>query len=487
MTKGTITKAPLAIAVLIVVAATVLAAIQVDAQTAPSQPTGLYLWNYEGSDSDGYDATFEWNYDDQADGYLLESRNGTSGSWECIVAGGYPSGNSVRVSTVAGGRMDASTNWHFRIRGINEQTFSYVDEVTCDPNADYGYVFGTRPDEGYDLGTPVVLGPVSIPEADATTAPTEAPTNLTVASGARHGRVEISWTAPPDSSGATGFAIYRKWLGETNMPNLCLYWSTESREFITSYVDTGISAYESTSNANKYRYTVYPVNDAVPVTPAQGCDNNRPTSLPSATVTATLATSTEISRNSDGDFEYADPPAPSGLSLTPRWRHGRSLRSMLRARWEDVSNVPGYRVRYRAVGNTDWLYHVGKRNIEVKLETGPEADRYNNCTGVPRFQDAAQESDGVGLEESELSGDSETVRVLCFRATGSELVRKAENWPQMWHANDLQFSFPHGSHRLKLLAQGQRYEAQVAACTTLSCENTGSWSASRFGNAPREP
>ena len=145
--------------------------------------------------------------------------------------------------------------------------------------------------------------------------------------------------------------------GRSNAPHLCLYWSTKPSEFITSYRDTLIAAYETAGNRNKYVYTVYPLNEAVPSTRRApgGCDDYQPDNMfLSASVTATLAISTDIFENSDGDLEYLNPPAPTGLTLETRFRGYRSDNSTIIARWEDVENAPGYKVRWRETSETDW-------------------------------------------------------------------------------------------------------------------------------------
>ena len=158
-------------------------------------------------------------------------------------------------------------------------------------------------DQGYNLSPADTLGPVAIPAIDPTVRPTWQPTGLTIAAGAKHRDVQISWDEPPAGSNVTGFALYRKWQGATDTPHLCLYWSTKPSEFITSYRDTLIAAYETADNRNKYVYTVYPLNDAVPSTRRApgGCDDYRPDSMfLSASVTALLTISTDIFPNSTG-------------------------------------------------------------------------------------------------------------------------------------------------------------------------------------------
>ena len=57
----------------------------------------------------------------------------------------------------------------------------------------------------------------------------------------------------------------------------------------------------------------------MPVTPTEnGCDDQEPTSVPSASVTATLTVDTTIMANSDGEVEYTNPPTPSGIMLEAR-------------------------------------------------------------------------------------------------------------------------------------------------------------------------
>ena len=216
----------------------------------PATPTNLEI--IENRTDPGLDhvAILQWDYSD-AEGYLLESRDGDSGLWNCIVTGTYssrePSGTST-VSTTRGGAMAASSNWHFQVRNFTSEELSYPGEATCDQGADYGYIFSTVDDQGYNLSPAETLGPVAVPEIDPTVRPTWQPTGLTIAAGAQHRDVQISWDEPPAGSNVTGFALYRKWQGANNAPHLCLYWSTKPSEFITSYRDTYVAAYDDADN-----------------------------------------------------------------------------------------------------------------------------------------------------------------------------------------------------------------------------------------------
>ena len=237
----------------------------------PATPTNLEIIENRTDPDLDHVAILQWDYSD-AEGYLLESRDGTSGDWNCIVAGTYssrePTGTAT-VSTTRGGVMAASSNWHFQVRNFNSEEFSYPGEATCDEDADYGYIFSTVADQGYNLSPADTLGPVAIPAIDPTVAPTWQPTGLTIAAGAKHRDVQISWDEPPAGSNVTGFALYRKWNGHDDAPHLCLYWSTKPSEFITSYRDTHIAAYDDAGNKNKYVYTVYPLNDCRPTGPVR--------------------------------------------------------------------------------------------------------------------------------------------------------------------------------------------------------------------------
>ena len=134
-----------------------------------------------------------------------------------------------------------------------------------------------------------------------------------------HRDVEITWDYAPEDNNAFGFAVYLKWQGDTNAPNLCLHWSSKTSEYITSYRDRAAAAHNTANNESKYVYKVYPLNDTVPVTPTEnGCDDQKPTSVPFASVTDTLTVDTTIMANSDGEVEYTNPPTPSGIMLEAR-------------------------------------------------------------------------------------------------------------------------------------------------------------------------
>ena len=457
----------------------------------PAVPTNLEIIENRTDPDLDHVAVLQWDYSD-AEGYLLESRDGTTEDWNCIVAGTYssnePTGTST-VSTTKGGAMAASSNWHFRVRNFTSQEFSYPGEATCDENADedgkpdYGYIFSTVEDQGYNLSPAETLGPVAIPAIDPTVRPTWQPTGLTIAAGAKHRDVQISWDEPPAGSNVTGFALYRKWQGDSNAPHLCLYWSTKPSEFITSYRDYAIAAYETADEKNKYTYTVYPLNDAVPqnLSAPGGCDDYKPGAMqPQASVTATLAISTDIFPNSEGDLEYLNPPAPTGLTLTSKLSSAYNHKSLIRIDWQDLPEAPGYKVRYRESGETSWREHSRYRRLETKKTTG---NPHNNCTGVPRFDDDAAESRGVGVEERELSGQVDgKIRVWCIRENGKLLTTKANTWPRMYNAGPGKHNddIAGTSRRISLLDQNQQHEVQVATCTDQSCGTIGAWSASSY-------
>ena len=425
----------------------------------PATPTNLELASQTTDDDLGHVAVLEWDYSD-AEGYLLESRDGTSSTWNCVVAGTYsssePTGTST-VSTTRGGAMAASSNWHFRVRNFTSEEFSYPGEATCDEDADYGYIFSTVEEQGYNLSPADTLGPVAIPAIDPTMRPTWQPTGLTIAAGAKHRDVQISWDEPPAGSNVTGFALYRKWQGATGTPNLCLYWSTKPSEFITSYRDYAIAAYETADNKNKYTYTVYPLNEAVNSNPGapSGCDDYRPTSVPSASATATLAISTDIFPNSDGNLEYLNPPAPTGLTLEPRLIGYRNDNSNIRATWDEVENAPGYKVRWRESGETDWRERGRSRKLEAN------ANACSDGTIVTTLNDG---------------------RVWCLRENGKLLTTSVTPWPWMFNSgpgkpND---NIAPARRGFGFLESSVQHEVQVATCTDQSCGATGAWSSSRY-------
>ena len=426
----------------------------------PATPTNLELASQTTDDDLDHVAVLQWDYSD-AEGYLLESRDGDSGPWNCIVAGTYssrePTGTST-VSTTRGGAMAASSNWHFQVRNFNSEEFSYPGEATCDEDADYGYIFSTVEDQGYNLSPADTLGPVAIPAIDPTVLPTWNPTGLTIAAGAKHRDVQISWDEPPDGSNVTGFALYRKWQGAPNTPHLCLYWSTKTSEFITSYRDTHVAAYDDAGNKNKYVYKVYPLNAAVPqnLSAPGGCDDYRPGDMqPQASVTATLTLSTDIFPNSDGDLEYTSPPAPAGLTLETRFRGYRSDISTIIARWEDVENAPGYKVRWRETSETDWRERGRSRTLE------PNANACSDGTILSTLNDG---------------------RVWCVRENGKLLTTTVTPWPWMFNSgpgkpND---NIAPAKRGFGFLESGVRHEVQVATCTDQSCDAIGDWSSSRY-------
>ena len=165
-------------------------------------------------------AVLQWYYED-AEGYLLESRDGTSGNRNCIVAGTFssrePSGTST-VSTTKGGTVAASEDGHFRVRHFNSQEFSYAGEATCHDTADYGYIFNTTTGRATTFRRQPPWGQSPCHQRDYSVPPDQAPTGLTVTAGAKHKDVEITGDPPPAGSNVTGVAIYRKLKGHANTP-----------------------------------------------------------------------------------------------------------------------------------------------------------------------------------------------------------------------------------------------------------------------------
>ena len=128
--------------------------------------------------------------------------------------------------------------------------------------------------------------------------------------------------------------------------------------------------------------------------------------------------------NADGDLEYPNPPAPTGITLTPRIRPHHHVRSPIKIRWEAVDDAPAYRVRYRKDGGTAWV----------------------NPNRQPRA---------------------------------------AHPWPNMHDAEPGPQPQRPPPQRISIqkLEENQRYEVQVATCTDTSCGSTGPWSASQYATA----
>ena len=77
----------------------------------PGMPANLEMTYLLGDEDQGYVAVLEWDYPADAEGYVLESQDGTGGDWNCVVAGSYAPGSpggSSAISTTRGGRMDGS-------------------------------------------------------------------------------------------------------------------------------------------------------------------------------------------------------------------------------------------------------------------------------------------------------------------------------------------------------------------------------------------
>ena len=120
----------------------------------PAIPTNLELASQTTDDTLGHVAVLQWDYSD-AEGYLLESRDGTSGNWNCIVAGTYssrePTGTST-VSTTRGVEPWPPAKTGTSGSGTSPQRSSPTQErPPATSSADYGYIFSTVEDQGYNL------------------------------------------------------------------------------------------------------------------------------------------------------------------------------------------------------------------------------------------------------------------------------------------------------------------------------------------------
>ena len=111
-----IRKASLFLAIIIGLTATLLmptSGTPVEGQNlTPAAPTNLEMTDNRTDDALGHVAVLQWDYDD-GEGYLLESRDGSSGPWNCIVAGTYSSKNPP-----APARSAPSTRRHGRQRRL---------------------------------------------------------------------------------------------------------------------------------------------------------------------------------------------------------------------------------------------------------------------------------------------------------------------------------------------------------------------------------
>ena len=432
----------------------------------PATPTNLELANQTTDPDLDHVAVLQWDYSD-AEGYLLESREGTSGSWRCIVAGTYssqePTGTST-VSTTKGGAMAASQNWHFRVRSFTSQAFSYPGEATCDEEAEYGYIFSTVEDQGYNLSPEDTLGPVAIPAIDPTVrahmaahrtnhrSRSQAPRCANFM-GRTTGRQQRDRLRPlPQVAGRNRhrrrrplplpLLVHQAQRVHHQLPGLCHSGLRNGGQTRTS-TPTGVPA----QRRRKFQ---------TPETEHQAAAiDYRPTSVPSASVTATLALSTDIFANSDGNLEYLNPPAPTGLTLETRFRGYRSDISTIIATWNDVENAPGYKVRWRETSETDWRERGRSRKLE------PNANACSDGTIISTLNDG---------------------RVWCVRENGKLLTTTVTPWPWMFNAgpgkpND---NIAPARKGFGFLESGIQHEVQVATCTDQSCDATGAWSTSRY-------
>ena len=337
----------------------------------PATPTNLEIIENRTDPDLDHVAILQWDYSD-AEGYLLESRDGTSGPWNCIVAGTYssrePTGTAT-VSTTRGGTMAASQDWHFRVRNFTSQEFSYPGEATCDEQTPTTAIssaqWTTRATTShqqtpwdrlrYPQSTPP-CGPHGSPPASPSQP--EPSTVMSRSRGTSHrlaatslaspstgnGREQpthptYASTGPPSpasSSPATGTRSSRP----TKPPATRTSTSTRCTRSTTPYHPHG---------QRSGRLRRLPARQHVPLGLGHRHTDHQHRHLP------------ELRR----DLEYLNPPAPTGLTLETRFRGYRSDISTIIARWEDVGNAPGYKVRWRETNETDWREQGRSRKLEA--------------------------------------------------------------------------------------------------------------------------
>ncbi|MDE2780736.1 MAG: hypothetical protein OXI91_13830 [Chloroflexota bacterium] len=309
-----------------------------------SEPTNLELDIYSGNDSDGYVAILKWNYNDADGGYVLEKRLDSGGDWVCIVAGEYPDGDNISISTLNDGRLKPAGEWYFRVFSINAQAHSYTDEATCDENAAHGYVRDPDPDEGYTFSAAAEVGPFTFSDAaEATVASLATPTGFTIDS-AVHGRVRLSWDLPGDNGRTTGYILKREYLGPNGVDQ-CILWPLS---LWTRFTDRFVSAYDTANDANKYTYRLYPINGNYERFNSDNqlvCVTEDPDSTP-AEATATLTTSSNIGVVG-GKPTYSSPPAPRDFWFRTYRSSNTAVGSKIVTGWKAVRNIPAYQFRYK--------------------------------------------------------------------------------------------------------------------------------------------
>ena len=390
------------------------------AQSAPSAPTNLEFTRFNGNDEDGFVGVLEWDYDDADDGYVMEKRRGTTDDWECVVAGGYPDGSTISISTAKGGKLEGADDWYFQVFSINEQAFSYIDEVTCDENAMWGYVRDPDPDEGYTFSAAAQVGPITIIDPDNVGVEDLAtPTNFQVVT-ARHGRVKVTWDLANDNGATTGYILMREYLGTSGV-DMCVFWPLSLWGYFT---DRYVSAYDTASDANKYTYRLYPINEKYDRTQ---CFVENPPSPPStpAEATATLTTSTKINVV-NGKLTYSNPPAPQDFALVAYYSGTPGIGSRIAASWDSISDIPAYQVRYK--------------------DDDPASDWNTPVT---------------------------------ISSTG---------FPQMWGANGTEYDAPDHWYFTQSgdITTGTTYIFQAGACDNTDCDNV-TWTASESATGAAEP
>ena len=221
---------------------------------------------------------------------------------------------------------------------------------------DYGYIFSTVDDQGYNLSPADTLGPVAIPAIDPTVRPTWQPTGLTIAAGAKHRDVQISWDEPPDGSNVTASPSTGN--GRAN-------------QIRPTYASTGPPRPASSSPATGTRTSPPTTTPATRTSTSTRCTHSTPPShrtvssrglrrLPARRYAAaglsnrhTHAQHRHLRELGRGP-RIPEPASPTGLTLETRFRGRPSDNSTIIARWEDVENAPGYKVRWRETSETDW-------------------------------------------------------------------------------------------------------------------------------------
>ena len=402
--RGTILKAKIytilgvAVMAMVALAMIVTSSDTVAAESSqPSTPMNLRLAE-EFGDGQEWVAVLQWEYDADADGFVVEHNH--DGVTTCINARGYDHrSTTVRQNTLLGGiHLTPAHDHHFTVTPLREKenTGTYttewvdgepivtvapiyprIDELSCDEN-EMGYPFAYP--RQYDVGSPAVLvAAIGMEPRFPPMSELDSPTGFSV-NTADYKQVELVWDEHPNTDSATGFVLRRTYLGPREGGGeheaVCLLWAANTTAF-SSITDRTAVAYDETGGRNSYRYDLYAVNPNYKGIPSEirvqhpnagerppyywtiepnGRRCEGPGSEPESTPYTIFVdlNATDHVNFEDGEYVLGDLQTPTGFVVASKYSYRSGGSARARLTWDYVADAPAYKVQWKKSSDDTW-------------------------------------------------------------------------------------------------------------------------------------